>query len=58
MRTLDRWHTLRAGPQRTRAGKKVFYHRAAIIDWLDQQVEPSACLAVSPRASAQHRSKI
>ena len=58
VRTLDRWHLLRAGPPRTRAGKKVLYQRAAIIDWLDQQVEPSACLAVSSRASSTHRSKI
>lgn len=58
VRTLDRWHLLRVGPPRTRAGKKVLYHRAAIIDWLQHQVEPSLRATVSRESSAAHRSQL
>jgi predicted DNA-binding transcriptional regulator AlpA len=33
-RTADRWHVLRTGPPRTKAGKKVLYRKSAISEWL------------------------
>ena len=35
--TLRRWETQRFGPRCVRAGRKVFYRRAAVQDWLEQQ---------------------
>ena len=33
-RTLERWHRLREAPPRTTIGKKIYYRRAAVADWL------------------------
>ena len=33
-RSLARWHVLRKGPPRTRAGRKVYYRAEAIEAWL------------------------
>jgi hypothetical protein len=35
--TLRRWETQRFGPPCVRAGRKVFYRRAAVQDWLEEQ---------------------
>lgn len=35
--TLRRWEAQREGPPCIRAGRKVFYRRAAVEDWLDEQ---------------------
>jgi hypothetical protein len=36
-RTLDRWDVLGIGPPRTLVGRKVFYRRASIQEWLCAQ---------------------
>ena len=36
-RTLDRWHRLRIGPPRVRAGKKILYRKSAVAEWLKNQ---------------------
>jgi predicted DNA-binding transcriptional regulator AlpA len=36
-RTADRWARLRTGPPRVKAGKKVLYRRAAVLEWLQRQ---------------------
>ena len=33
-RTIQRWHRLREGPPRTKIGKRVFYRRNSVADWL------------------------
>lgn len=33
-RTLLRWHRLRKGPPQIKVGRKVYYRRQAISDWL------------------------
>ena len=33
-RTIDRWHSRRIGPPRIKIGRKVFYRRQAVRDWL------------------------
>ncbi len=35
--TLRRWDAARSGPPCIRAGRKVFYRRAAVLDWLEEQ---------------------
>ena len=35
--TMRRWETQRFGPPCVRAGRKVFYRRAAVQDWLEEQ---------------------
>lgn len=35
--TLRRWDVMRSGPPCTRAGRKVFYRRATVIEWLEDQ---------------------
>jgi hypothetical protein len=35
--TLRRWDILRSGPPCIRAGRKVFYRRATVLEWLDEQ---------------------
>lgn len=35
--TLRRWETMRSGPPCVRAGRKVFYRRAAVQDWFEDQ---------------------
>jgi predicted DNA-binding transcriptional regulator AlpA len=35
--TLRRWEVQREGPPCIRAGRKVFYRRAAVEEWLDEQ---------------------
>ncbi len=35
--TLRRWDVLRSGPPCIRAGRKVFYRRATVLAWLDDQ---------------------
>ena len=33
-RTIDRWHSRRIGPPRIKVGRKVYYRREAVRDWL------------------------
>lgn len=33
-RTLDRWHARRIGPPRIQVGRKIYYRRDAVRDWL------------------------
>lgn len=33
-RTLLRWHRLRKGPPQIKVGRKVYYRRQAVSDWL------------------------
>lgn len=33
-RTLSRWHLQRVGPPRIRIVGRVFYRRAALVDWM------------------------
>ena len=40
-RTLDRWHTMRVGPPRTRAGKLILYRKSHVVRWLERQTEQS-----------------
>lgn len=40
LRTLQRWHQLRTGPQSTRIGSKRVYRKAAIQSWLRACEEP------------------
>ena len=35
--TLRRWEAQRIGPPSVRAGRKVFYRRAAVEEWLEEQ---------------------
>ena len=35
--TLRRWEAQRTGPLCVRAGRKVYYRRAAVEDWLEEQ---------------------
>lgn len=41
--TLRRWDALRSGPPCIRAGRKVFYRRGAVLEWLEEQE------AIAPR---------
>lgn len=36
-RTLDRWWSERIGPPRIKVGAKVFYRRAAVRAWIEEQ---------------------
>ena len=36
-RTLDRWHTRRVGPPRTRVQKLILYKKSSVSSWLRQQ---------------------
>ena len=36
-RTLARWHALRAGPPRVRAGRRVLYRRDDLLTWLRRE---------------------
>lgn len=33
-RTLERWHRLREAPPRVKIGKRVYYRREAVAEWL------------------------
>lgn len=35
--TLRRWASERWGPPCTRAGRKIFYRRSAVVEWLEEQ---------------------
>lgn len=35
--TLRRWDVARFGPPCIRAGRKIFYRRTAVLDWLEEQ---------------------
>ncbi|MFQ5439679.1 MAG: helix-turn-helix domain-containing protein [Paracoccaceae bacterium] len=39
--TLRRWETRRFGPPCVRVGRRVYYRRQAVQDWLQQQEVPS-----------------
>ena len=39
--TLHRWEKLRFGPPSVRAGRKIYYRRDAVHDWLMQQEAPA-----------------
>jgi len=40
-RTLDRWHTLRKGPARINAGRRVLYRLSAVSTWLSaNEIQP------------------
>ena len=41
VRTLVRWRRYRDGPTITRIGRRVYYHRAAIDDWLSSRQRPA-----------------
>jgi hypothetical protein len=45
--TLRRWDALRSGPPCIRAGRKVFYRRAGVLEWLEEQE------ALAPRRKRQ-----
>ena len=36
-RTVDRWHTLRTGPKRSKVGRTVVYSRDAVRRWLEER---------------------
>ena len=38
-RTLDRWHTMRIGPVRTRVGRLTLYEKKSVADWLKNRTE-------------------
>lgn len=40
-RSLERWAWLRSGPKRTHIGNRVYYHRAAVEQWLANRTEAS-----------------
>ena len=40
--TLRRWEGMRFGPPCVRAGRKVYYRRDGVHDWLQQQERPTA----------------
>jgi excisionase family DNA binding protein len=44
VRTLNRWHDERVGPDRIRVGRKVLYSRAAVARWLEGRSERGALL--------------
>ena len=35
--TLRRWDAARSGPPCIRAGRKIYYRRSAVLDWLEEQ---------------------
>ena len=35
--TLRRWNDRRIGPACVRAGRRTYYRRAAVLDWLEKQ---------------------
>ena len=35
--TLRRWNAKRSGPPCIRAGRKTFYRRETVLDWLEEQ---------------------
>ena len=39
--TLHRWEKLRFGPPCVRAGRKIYYRRDAVQDWLMRQETPA-----------------
>ena len=42
-RTIDRWHTQRIGPRRTKVGNKlVLFSKSAVAEWLEAQTEDVA----------------
>jgi len=39
-RTIDRWHTQRIGPRRTKVGNKlVLFSKKSVLEWLERQAE-------------------
>ncbi|PKQ10701.1 MAG: transcriptional regulator [Alphaproteobacteria bacterium HGW-Alphaproteobacteria-1] len=38
--TLRRWDNRRMGPACVRAGRRVYYRRAVVLDWLEKQESP------------------
>jgi Helix-turn-helix domain len=36
-KTLRRWHAERAGPPRITIGRRLFYSRAAVLEWLEKR---------------------
>jgi predicted DNA-binding transcriptional regulator AlpA len=47
--TLGRWEARRIGPPCVRAGRRVFYRRSAVQDWLQAQEMPRAKRAAGSR---------
>lgn len=40
-RTLNRWHTERIGPPRTKIGARVYYRRDGVAEWVrNREVTP------------------
>jgi len=39
-RTVQRWHRLREAPPVTRIGRRVYYHRSAVEQWLRSREQP------------------
>lgn len=41
-RTLNRWHTDRIGPPRTKIGSRVYYRKDSVAEWLrNREVTPA-----------------
>ena len=41
-RTLNRWHTERIGPPRTKIGARIYYRREAVAEWVrNREVVPA-----------------
>ena len=54
--TLHRWEKLRFGPPCVRAGRKIYYRRDAVQDWLlaqEQERDAAASRAAPKRAGAR-----
>ena len=49
-KTLHRWHREGRGPSRTKLGKRVFYSRSAVEEWLSSREQPRARGAKRSRA--------
>lgn len=54
--TLWRWNLLRAGPPKTRHGKRYFYVREIVKDWLSQNAPAGASASIPAPASSRPRS--
>jgi hypothetical protein len=46
-RTLDRWRVLSIGPPITKVGRKIYYARATVTEWLKAQEQRTRKRAVA-----------
>lgn len=50
-RTIHRWHALRIGPPRVTIGRKPYYRRSSVAEWIaKQEVDPAASAGRRRRA--------